>query len=165
VLNRPTHALLTTLCTAAAAGLLTYEVHAVVVAAIADERQSKEIDTQVLELLQQHPSLLLLHSDSFPSEHWWRPFHTPPVPLRAIQLGLNNHNPYVLRFIAQTYGESLLHAMCTNPSILVVAEPGRLQPVTVFMHEHYGMDVNWNLVYQGSFRAWRCSPATTYDSP
>ena len=164
VLSRPMHARVVTLCAAAAAGLLTYEVHTVVEAAVDDRRQSKETDTQVLELLQQQPSLLLLHADSFPSEHWWRPFHTPPVPLTSIQLGLNNHNPYVRRFIARTYGESLLHAMCTHPSILVVAEPGRLESVTAFMHEHHDTDVSWDLVYEGSFRAWRCSPARTYSS-
>lgn len=164
VLSRPVRALMVALCMAGAGGLLAYEVQTVVAAALADERQSKETDTQVLELLGQHPSLLLLHSDSFPSEHWWRPFHTPPVSLPAIQLGLNNHNPYVLRFIERTYGESLLLASCTHPSIIVVAEPGRLEPVTLFMREHYDLNVNWDLVYEGSFRAWRCSPAKTYSS-
>jgi len=164
VLGRPTHALVVTLCMAAAGGLLAYQAETVVAAALADQQQSKETDTQVRELLGQHPSLLLLHSDAFPSEHWWRPFHTPPVKLPSIQLGLNNHNPYVLRFIARTYGESLLYASCTHPSILVVAEPDRLEPVTLFMHEHYDMNVSWDLAYEGSFRAWRCSPAKTYSS-
>jgi hypothetical protein len=159
VLSRPTTtALLTTLCAAAAVGLLVQEVRAVVSEAVADRRQSRETDAQVLDLLQQGPSLLLLHADSFPSEHWWRPFHTPPVALSAIQLGMNNHNPYVQRFIAHSYREPLLHAVCTDPSILVVAEPGRLEPVTVFMRERYGVDVDWRAVYQGSFRVWRCSP-------
>src|SRR5262249_19184190 len=104
------------------------------------------------------PSLLVLHADSFPSEYWWRPFHTPPVQLPTIQLGLNNHHPYVQRFVQQAYGGSLLHAMCSDPSIIVVAERGRLDPVTVFMKEHYDTDVTWIPAFDGSFRAWRCSP-------
>jgi hypothetical protein len=158
VLSRPTTtALLTTLCAAAAAGLLVHEVRTVASQAIADSRQSKETDAQVLDVLQQRPTLLLFHADSFPSEHWWRPFHTPPVALNAIQLGMNNHNPYVQRFVAHSYREPLLHAICTNPSMLVVADAGRLEPVTVFMRERYGVDVDWSEVYQGSFHVWRCS--------
>jgi len=149
---------LTTLCAAAAVVLLVREVRAVGTEALANSRQSKETDAQVLDVLHQQPSLLLLHADSFPSEYWWRPFHTPPVALNAIQLGMNNHNPYVQRFIAHAEREQLLHAICTDPTILVVAEAGRLEPVTVFLRERYSMNVDWAAVYQGSFRVWRCSP-------
>ena len=69
-------------------------------------------------------------------------------------------NPYVQRFVQNTYGGSLLHAICTDPSIIVVAEHGRLEPVTAFMKEHYDADVTWIPVYEGSFRAWRCAPGT-----
>jgi hypothetical protein len=125
---------------------------------MAKSRQSQEIDAQVLELMQQRPSLLVLHADSFPSEYWWRPFHTPPVQLQAIQLGMNNHDPDVQRFIDAAYGGSLLQAMCSDPSIVIVAERGRLEPVTTFMKEHWDTDVTWMPVYDGSFRAWRCWP-------
>jgi len=104
------------------------------------------------------PSLLILHSDSFPSEHRWRPrpLHTPPVQLTAIQLGLNNHTPPVQRFLMRD-DPSLLSAICADSSILVTTERGRLDPVTTFMREHDHVDVEWNELYQGSFRAWRGS--------
>ena len=157
-LNRPARTLLTALCAAAACVLLVREARAAGSDALADSRQSRDVDAQVSELLQLHPSLLVLHADSFPSEHWWRPFHTPPARLPAIQLGLNNHNPYVQRFLTRSYPQSLLRAICTDPSILVVGERGRLDPVTTFMHEHHGIEVEWTEVYAGSFRVWRCAP-------
>ena len=157
-LARPTTTGVARLCAALTIGLFVHGAVSTAVGAVADRRQSKEIDAQVLELLQQRPSLLLLHADSFPSEYWWRPFHTPPVPLPAIQLGLNNHNPEVQRFLQRAYHGSLLRAVCIDPSIIVVAERGRLDPVTVFMKEHYDTDVTWIPAYDGSFRAWRCSP-------
>jgi len=40
---------------------------------------------------------------------------------------------------------------------LVIAERDRLEPVTTFLSEHYGTEVEWNETYAGSFRAWRCS--------
>jgi hypothetical protein len=112
--------------------------------------------------MQLRPSLLLLHGDSFPSEFWWRPFHTPPLSLPAIQLGLNNRNPYVQRFVAHSYRDSLLRGICSDPSIIVVAEHGRLDAVTAFLKEQYGADVQWSEVYSGSFRAWRCSLAGSH---
>ena len=112
--------------------------------------------THVGGLLNLHPSLLILHSDSFPSEHRWRPFHTPSVQLTAIQLGLNNHNPSVDRFLMR-YDPSLLSAIGADSAILVISERRRLDPVTTFMREHYHVAVEWNEVYQGSFRAWHCS--------
>jgi hypothetical protein len=148
------------MCAAAAIVLMVHQVRQVAADAIADSRQSRETDAQVLDLLQLHPSLLVLHADSFPSEHWWRPFHTPPVQLQALQLGMNNHNPYVQRFIDRRYRESLLHAICADPSVVIIAERGRLDPVTSFMKEHYATDVEWKQVYAGSFRAWHCSPAS-----
>ena len=159
MLARPTTTVMARLCAALIIALFAHAAVSTAVGAVADSRQSKEIDAQVLELLQQRPSLLLLHADSFPSEYWWRPFHTPPVRLPAIQLGLNNHNPEVQRFVQRAYHGSLLRAVCTDPSIIVVAERGRLDPVTTFMKEYYGTGVTWIPVYDGSFRAWRCSPS------
>lgn len=154
-----THRVVTACCAAIALGLAIQQTWLVGQDARADRRQSKEVDAQVAEVLQLHPSLLVLHADSFPSEFWWRPFHTPPTRLATLQLGLNNHNPYVQNFVARSRGSSLLRAICTDPSILVVSEPSRLEPVTAYMREHYGTRVDWQLVYSGSFRVWRCSPA------
>jgi hypothetical protein len=132
------------------------EARTMIHGAMADAQQSREVDAQVADLLQLHPSLLVLHRDSFPSEFWWRPFHTPAVKLPAIQLGTNNHNPSVEDFAERTYHDSLLHVICTDPSVLVVAEEGRLEPVTNYMAEHYETHVTWTEVYAGSFRVWRC---------
>jgi hypothetical protein len=158
-LARPTTTVVARLCAMLMIGLFVRGTVSTAAGAVADSRQSRDIDAQVLELLQQRPSLLLLHSDSFPSEYWWRPFHTPPVQLPAIQLGLNNHNPEVQRFVQRVYHGSLLRAVCSDPSIIVVAEHGRLDPVTTFMKENYATDVTWIPVYDGSFRAWRCAPS------
>ena len=125
--------------------------------ATANARQARDVDAQVAELLQLHPSMLVLHGDSFPSEFWWRPFHTPAVRLHAVALGNENHNPYLQRFLAASYQPSLLHAICTDPSILVVGESDRFAPVTSYMRERFGSDVTWTNVYQASFGAWRCS--------
>jgi len=54
--------------------------------------------------------------------------------------------------------------MCTDPSIIVVAERGRLAPVTLFMREHYDTEVTWIPVYDGSFRAWRCAPRPSHST-
>jgi hypothetical protein len=157
-LSRPTAPMVAVVGVALAGGLFLEQARTTVATAMAKSRQSQEIDAQVLELMQQRPSLLVLHADSFPSEYWWRPFHTPPVQLQAIQLGMNNHDPDVQRFIDAAYGGSLLQAMCSDPSIVIVAERGRLEPVTTFMKEHWDTDVTWMPVYDGSFRAWRCWP-------
>ncbi len=124
--------------------------------AAANSNQATEMDAQVSELLQLQPSLLVLHGDSFPSEFWWRPFHTPASRLRVIELGNENHHPYIQRFLAASYRPSLLHAICADPSILVVSEYDRLAPVTSYMREHFETQVIWKNVYQGSFGAWRC---------
>jgi len=157
-----TSPLMTAFCSVLAVAGVVYQSQVVASDAIAETRQSKETDAQVLELMQLRPSLLLLHGDSFPSEFWWRPFHTPPLSLPAIQLGLNNRNPYVQRFVAHSYRDSLLRGICSDPSIIVVAEQGRLDAVTAFLKEQYGADVQWSEVYSGSFRAWRCSLAGSH---
>ena len=140
-------------------GLVIMQALLVGADAAANTRQAHEVDAQVAELLQLHPSLLVLHGDSFPFEFWWRPFHTPSVQLRAIALGNENHNPYMQRFVEASFRPSLLRAICTDPSIVVVADYDRLAPVTSYMREHFGTHVTWTNVYQASFDAWRCSPA------
>ena len=106
-----------------------------------------------------NPSLLVLHGDSFPSEFWWRPFHTPRVRLRAVQLGIENHNPNLQAFLARSHLTPLMRSICTDRSVLVVSEADRLVPVTVYMREHFDNVVEWTNVYAGSFRVWRCSAA------
>lgn len=138
--------------------LVAYEARLVARQATADNEQSAAVERQIADLLQLQPSLLVLHADSFPFEHWWRPFRTPPVKLHSIQLGTTNHNPYLQAFLSISYSQGLLRAICTDPSILVVAERDRLDSVATFVREHYGMNVTWTEAYAGSFRAWRCTP-------
>ena len=158
LLNGTASKLPTMLAATIAVILVVGEARSVYSTAVARNRQSREVDAQVTEVLELHPSLLVLHSDSFPSEFWWRPFHTPAVRLRAIQLGTENHNPYMERFLTRSYQPSLLHAICTDQSILVVGELDRFEPVTAYMREHFDTVVEWTKAYDGSFRAWRCSP-------
>ncbi|MEQ1908686.1 MAG: hypothetical protein ABMA15_07675 [Vicinamibacterales bacterium] len=127
---------------------------------IGDVLHANAIDRQVAEVLALRPSLLVLHADAFPSEHWWRPFHTPPVTLAAIQLGQYQHNPLIDDYLSRSGRQPLLRAICTDRSILVVSEEGRLQPATTFIREHYGIEVEWTEVFAGSFRVWRCTPDT-----
>ena len=68
----------------------------------------------------------------------------------------NNQYPLLQDFLARTHRGDLLRAVCADPSILVVAEAGRLERVTDSLREHAGLDVRWDQVFDGSFRAWRC---------
>ena len=122
--------------------------------------QATQPSSDEQELLRLSPSLIVLHSDTFPREHWWRPFHRPPVDLPAIAIGWNNQNPLLQQFLSATGRQPLLRAMCADPSILVVAEEGRLDFVTTYLREHFNASVVWTKVMTGSFPVWRCSLVT-----
>jgi hypothetical protein len=128
-----------------------------VAAAEAATQEAQALDQEVNELLRLSPSLLVLHADTFPREEWWRPFHRPAVELPAIALGWNNQNPLLQEFLRKTGRDGLFQAMCTDPSVLVIAEEGRLDVVTIFFREHYNSQIMWTEAYRGSFPAWRCS--------
>jgi hypothetical protein len=125
----------------------------------ADRRgRSMEVaNEEVVALQRLSPSLVIFHSSTFPREYWWRPFHPPPAELPAVALGWNNQNPQVQRFLTDTGRQPLLRALCTAPSILVVAESRTLDVVTRYLSEHFDTSVRWTQVYAGSFPAWRCS--------
>ncbi len=125
--------------------------------AAASRRDSLEVDREVEELLRLSPSLLVLHSDTFPRERWWRPFHQPSIDLAAIALGANNQNPLMRTFLLETRRQDLFRAACSDPSVLVIAEEGRLDFVTTYLREHFDTPVTWTAVYRGSFPAWRCA--------
>jgi hypothetical protein len=128
-------------------------------AAAAEYRHSQQVDREVERLRALSPSLVVLHSDTFPAEHWWRPFRQPPSELRAVSLGWNNQSPALQRFLTKSAHQPLLRALCDDPSILIVGEEDRLEFVTTYLQEHFGLAAEWNDVYVGSFRAWRCSAA------
>ena len=91
-------------------------------------------------------------------EAWWRPFARPPRDLPSVQLTYNNQYPLLQDFLVRTQRRDLLRSVCADPSILVVADPGRLERVTDSLREHSGTMVRWDQVFDGSFRAWRCTP-------
>jgi len=125
-------------------------------------RSEEVADGEVVALQRLSPSLVIFHSAAFPREFWWRPFHRPPAGLPAVTLGWNNQNPQVQRFLTDTGRQPLLRALCTAPSIFIVAERRPLDAVTIYLREHFDMSVKWTQVYAGSFLAWRCS---TLDHP
>ena len=149
---------------ALAAGLTARQAGLVVSQSRADQDQAKAIEHQVQELLTLRPSLLVMHADSFPAEQWWRPFGRPPIALLSVPLGWDNQHPDLQHFLSATHHQPLLRAICADPSIFVIAESGRLEAVTISMREHFGADVAWSPVYEGSFRAWRCSPRLAFYS-
>jgi hypothetical protein len=119
--------------------------------------RSRELEGEVAQLQRLSPSLVIFYGSRFPREYWWRPFHHPPVELPAVALGWNNLNPQLHQYLSATGREPLLRALCTDPSILIVADRDPLELVATYMHEHFNTAVTWTQVYNGSFPAWRCS--------
>jgi hypothetical protein len=119
--------------------------------------RSRELGGEVAQLQRLSPSLVIFYGSRFPREYWWRPFHHPPVELPAVALGWNNLNPQLHQYLSATGREPLLRALCTDPSILIVADRDPLELVATYMHEHFNTAVTWTQVYNGSFPAWRCS--------
>jgi hypothetical protein len=119
--------------------------------------RSQELECEVAQLQRLSPSLVIFYGSRFPREYWWRPFHHSPVELPAVALGWNNQNPQLHHFLSATGRQPLLRALCTDPSILIVADRDPLDLVTTYMDEHFNTAVKWTQVYDGSFPAWRCS--------
>jgi len=119
--------------------------------------RSQAVEGEVAQLRRLSPSLVIFYGSRFPREYWWRPFHHPPVELPAVALGWNNQNPQLHHYLSATGRQPLLRALCTDPSIFVVADKDPLTLVTTYMHEHFNTAVQWTQVYDGSFPAWRCS--------
>ena len=120
--------------------------------------RSGELEGEVAQLQRLSPSLVIFYGSRFPREYWWRPFHRPPVELPAVALGWNNQNPQLHHYLSTTGREPLLRTLCTDPSILIVADRDPLDLVATYMNEHFNTAVTWTQVYDGSFPAWRCSP-------
>jgi hypothetical protein len=158
-LGRPSGRRSSAAAVAALAGLAALGGRAAQARALAEHEHATAVDRQVEDVLKLAPSMLVLHSDAFPSESWWRPFHHPTVILPVVQLGLNNQNPQLQRFLSSSGRQPLLRALCADPSILVVTERGRLDTVGLYWRESLHRDVAWTEVYSGSFRVWRCDPS------
>lgn len=146
--------------------IVTFQIPATLRAAAAERDHSRQVDSEVLSLARLSPSLVVLHSDTFPREHWWRPFRRPPIDLPAIVLSWNNQNPLLQRFLSETGRLPLLRAICADQSILVVADEGRLDFVTTYLQEHFNTSVAWTEVTEASlsFPVWRCSVTQSGDS-
>jgi len=138
-----------------------YQAYAVVAAMAANHRHSLQVDAEGAALAALQPSLVVIHRDRFPEEHWFRPFHSPSVRLLTIRLGRNNQNPQLLSFLRASGLSTFPSAICDDPSIFVVSEPGRLDVLTTDLQERAGRPVIWKPVFTGSFTAWQCLPAPT----
>jgi hypothetical protein len=143
--------------------LAAYQARAVFDAMASNHRHSLQVDAEGAALAALHPSLVVIHRDRFPEEHWFRPFHTPRTRLLTIRLGRNNQNPQLLSFLEQSGLSTFPSAICDNPSILVVSDPGRLDVLTTDLQEREGRSVTWRPVLEGSFTAWQCLPGTASD--
>lgn len=136
-----------------------YQAQAVFAAMAANHRHSLQVDAEGAALAALQPSLVVIHRDRFPEEHWFRPFHTPTVRLLTIRLGRNNQNPQLLSFFRTSGLSTFPWAICDDPSVFVVSEPGRLDVLTTDLQERAGRTVTWKPVFTGSFTAWQCLPA------
>lgn len=162
-LRRPASPLLSVVALSVALTMAAQETRMIAAAATADRRHTEQVQEEVAALRRLAPSLLILHSDAFPSEHWWRPFRAPAVDLEAIQLGMNDQNPLLQSYLTATGRQPLLRAVCADPSLLVIAEPNRLEFVTTYLREHFDIAARWTEAYSGSFRAWRCQPDSRHE--
>lgn len=129
--------------------------------ATADEDQGRSVRRQVNELLALQPSLVIIHSDSFPAEHWWRPFQRPVRRLPMIKLQRNNQDPRLQHFLIATGRSHLFRSICGDPSVLLIANANDLSIPSRYLSEHEGVEATWSQVFDGTFRVWRCSAATT----
>jgi hypothetical protein len=136
--------------------LLAQQVVAATSQARADLAQGRSLEPQVAEVLRLQPSMMVLHGDAFSAELWWRPFHVPPIRFPHIRLGGDNGNPLLGRYLRETGRQQLLQSICTDPSILLIADPSPLDVATRYMFEHVQRNVTWQNVFDGSFRVWRC---------
>jgi hypothetical protein len=134
--------------------VLTHQVRTILPAAERDHTHTAQVEREVQEMLRLSPSLVVLHADAFPSEHWWRPFVQPHATLQAISL--DTINPLLQQFLTRTGRQPVFRAICEDPSILVVSEEDRLDLITTYFREHFNRKIAWTQVYSGSFRAWRC---------
>ena len=127
--------------------------------------RSEEIGREISTLRRLSPSLVIFYGSSFPREYWWRPFRPAPAGVPSVTLGWNNQNPQVQRYLADTGRQPLFRALCSDPSIFIVADRGSLDLVTQYMQEHFDTPVAWTQVYEGSFLAWRCSAVARSETP
>jgi hypothetical protein len=144
--------------------LCGYQTRMVLAGMAANHRHSLQVDAEGAALAGLHPSLVVIHRDRFPEEHWQRPFHRPAVRLLTIRLGRNNQNPQLLSFFQASGLPTFPWAICDDPSVLVISEPGRLDVLTTDLRERGGRSVIWKRVFTGSFDAWQCLPASASES-
>jgi len=160
--RRPMSAVPRVLALSVVSTILVQQIATVAPAVAAGLRHMQQVDSEVARLLDLRPSLIVRHADTFPAEFWWRPFHRPPFDLPSVALGWNNQSPLLQRFLTVTGRQPLLRAMCSDPSIVVIAaRPDRLEPVNRYMREHFHETVAWTRLNSGSFAAWRCTATTT----
>jgi hypothetical protein len=139
--------------------LCGYQSSAVLTAMQANHRHSLQVDAEGAALAALEPSLVVIHTDTFPEEHWQRPFHRPDVRLLMIRLGRNNQNPQLQSFLRASGLSEFPSSMCDQPSVVIISEQGRLEVVSEEMRQRFDRSVIWNPFYMASFRVWQCLPA------
>ena len=139
--------------------LCGYQSYTVLNAMAANHRHSLQVDAEGAALAALKPSLVVIHTDTFPEEHWQRPFHRPDVRLLMIRLGRNNQNPQLQSFLRASGLSEFPSSICDQPSVVVISEQGRLEVVSEEMQQRFDRSVVWNPFYLASFRVWQCLPA------
>ena len=136
--------------------LCGYQARTVLEGMTANRAHSLQVDAEGAALAALQPSLVVIHRDTFPEEHWLRPLDRPDVRLMMIRLGRNNQNPQLLSFLRSSGLSTFPSAICDHQSVLVINEPGRLEILSTALQERSGRTVAWKSHFTGSFRAWQC---------
>ena len=139
--------------------LCGYQSYTVLTAMQANHRHSLQVDAEGAALAALKPALVVIHTDTFPEEHWQRPFHRPDVRLLMIRLGRNNQNPQLQAFLRASGLSAFPASICDQPSVVIISEQGRLEVVTEEMQQRFDRSIAWNPFYMASFRVWQCQPA------
>lgn len=139
--------------------LCGYQSYTVLNAMEANHRHSLQVDGEGAALAALKPSLVVIHTDTFPEEHWQRPFHRPDVRLLMIRLGRNNQNPQLQSFLRASGLSAFPSSICDQPSVVIISEQGRLEVVSEEMQQRFDRSIVWNPFYMASFRVWQCLPA------
>ena len=74
-----------------------------------------------------------------------------------IKLHVNNQDPRLQHFLRATGRSHLIRSICSDSSVLLIANADDLKIPSRYLAEHEGIEATWSQVFDGTFRAWRCS--------
>jgi hypothetical protein len=102
-----------------------------------------------------------LHSDHFPYELVWRPFHHEQRRFPFLPIGSTAQTPPVHDFLQSTGRLNLPSSICSEEGVVLVTTPSFLPVLSQFVREHSGQQVEFELAHQArTFSAWRCRDQT-----